>query len=93
MPSSEARNRRVRARAYLQPQLPGTLVEGWEEGASLLVPQIPLTAMGSKFRQELEKTQVRIPPASCHVPLPGKETGVLEKRKQTQKASWASNSS
>lgn len=38
MPSSEARNRRVRASAYSQPQLPGTLVEGWEEGASAGVP-------------------------------------------------------
>ena len=47
---------------------------------------------GIQVRKELEKTGVWIPPAPCHVPLPGKETGLLEKEK-TQKASWASNSS
>ena len=60
------------------------LWEGQEGWASAGFPN-PLTAMGSKFRKELEQTRVQIPPASCHVPLPGKETSVLEKRKQTQK--------
>lgn len=64
--------------------------QGVGEGASAGFPN-PLIAVGSKFRKELDSGSDSTGSMPC--PTSRKRNGFVGKRKQTQKASWASNSS